>query len=300
MSSGPNSGTDGELTEIARWFSGQRNAWERLGTVVRNSLDEVLDGQRTGRFDVADLDEVERAYLGTKFAILVGAGFGLRRGTRARFAIAGHDVEPAFSSGSAWSIPSGAAGRPCFVVSVDDRRSTFDAGLVRATRDVLKRSSGGRREVLPTASAKIAWLAREAHLPENALLHLPRLVSSAIMSRESGQRRVNELFRRVQGELVDRTTVATVATQADAMKRCRDARRLLAPEGIVVLGHQKDGPRVAEALKLPVPHKGSHLAVRLVRVSPSSTGRPTAEIGNAHYAVARPGDPVAPAPVIDC
>jgi hypothetical protein len=120
------------------------------------------------------------------------------------------------------------------------------------------------------------------------------------MHPSSGQQRINELLRRVQGELIERKTTVTVAMQADGMKRCRDARLQLAEEGIIVLGHQKDSPMIAKALRLPIPHKGSLLAVRLVRVSPNVTNRHTVWVDDVHYAVARPSDPVEPAPRIRC
>ncbi|CCH32891.1 NaeI family type II restriction endonuclease [Actinosynnema sp. NPDC047251] len=287
--------------EVAAWIRGQPKASARFGAVLRDTLDEVLDGPRTGRFDVDRLDQVEKVYLGTKFTILTRAEFTLPPGRRAGCQVAGHEVELLLSLDTTWSVPSGAIGRLCLLVSADDRRATFDVGLVRATPDVLTRPRRSRRELRPgRATANAEWLFRDALLPENALLAMPRADSDAIMGPRSGQQRVNELLRRVQGKLIERKTTLTVAMQHDGMKRCRDARLLLAQEGIVVLGHQNEAPRVAEALGLPVPRKGSLLAVRLIRVPEHAPGRPTVRVGDAHYAVARPGDPVEPAPHIHC
>ena len=285
------------------WFREQSNVLERFGVVLRDSLDEVLDGQRTGRFDVDSLEEVEKAYLGTKFGTLMRAEFSLPLGRRASHAVAGHDVESTLSLNSDWAIPNGMIGRLCLLVSADDHRSTFDIGLIRIANGMLRswsRRGGGRKLSFRTAGSGITWLLRAARLPENALLKLPLSDSSAIMRPSSGQHRINELLRRVHGELIERRTAITVAMQADGMKRCRDARLQLAEEGIVVLGHQNDSPRIAKALGLPVPRKGSLLAVRLVRVPPNVAGRHTVEVGNEWYAVARRGDPVELAPRIRC
>ncbi|WP_340686895.1 NaeI family type II restriction endonuclease [Amycolatopsis coloradensis] len=104
------------------------------------------------------------------------------------------------------------------------------------------------------------------------------------MVSRSGQQRINELLRRVQGTIIDRTTAVTVARQQDGLKRCRDARPVLAREGIVVLGHQNESPKVARALQLEVPKKGTFVSARLV--------------GDDHYAVAPPGESTEPAPPI--
>src|SRR5205814_9949758 len=97
---------------------------------------------------------------------------------------------------------------------------------------------------------QIVWLQQEAALPENLLRHLSFDVREAIFSHRSGQSRVVELFRLVQQRIVSRTAVLTVAQQKDAPKRVRDARKRLRAEGIVILGHQGDHPRIATALAL--------------------------------------------------
>jgi hypothetical protein len=301
VSSGTAPHPDHALIDVATWFHTQPNVLKRFGAVIRNSFDEVLDGQRTGRFDINDLDEIEEKYLDTKVKILTRSEFSLSRGRRTSHTIAGHEVESTFSPGSGWSVHTGATGRPCLLVSADDRRSTFDIGLVRITPRMQRRWGRGWRKLLPVPTlARTTWLARSAHLPDNALLKLPQADIEAIMRPVSGQQRINELLRRVHGELIERKTTVTVAMQADGMKRCRDARLHLAEEGIVVLGHQRESPVIARALGLPIPHKGSLLAVRLVRVRPNATGRRTAQIGNAHYAIAQHSDPVEPAPRIHC
>lgn len=88
---------------------------------------------------------------------------------------------------------------------------------------------------------------------------------NAIFTKRGGQARVNELFRRVQGKVIRRAELATVAQQDDFMKRARlngGARASLLPEGIVILGHmQRD---MAAGLDLPVPRKGELVSARIV------------------------------------
>jgi hypothetical protein len=84
------------------------------------------------------------------------------------------------------------------------------------------------------------------------------------------------------------------------MKRARGnggARTALRPEGVLVLGHQDNDPLVAAALGLPVPRKGEFVSARVV---PAHDDRddPVAVIDGQAWALARPGDPQVPAPVI--
>lgn len=51
------------------------------------------------------------------------------------------------------------------------------------------------------------------------------------------------------------------------MKRIRDARKILAGEGILVIGHQGDDPATARRYGLPVPKKGE-----VISISPQQDG----------------------------
>ncbi len=75
---------------------------ERFGNVLRQSIDEVLDGQRTGRFDIyaADVAKTERTYLGTKVEIVCQDEFDLGRNQKMDYLIAGHEVDAKFSMSS--------------------------------------------------------------------------------------------------------------------------------------------------------------------------------------------------------
>ena len=72
---------------------------------------------------------------------------------------------------------------------------------------------------------------------------------------------------------------------------------MLRPEGILVLGHQDNDPLVAAALGLPVPKKGEFVSGRVI---PAHDDRddPVGIIDREYWALARPEDPVVPAPVV--
>jgi uncharacterized protein (DUF4415 family) len=289
---------DPGLAAVVTWFRRQGDMQKRFGSILRQALDEVLDGQRTGRFDVEKLEKTEKTYLGTKVEIVTRAVFELPHGGKMDYLVADHDIDSKFSLRGSWSIPTEAMGHLCLLTTAKDRAGTFDVGIIRITPDILNpgRNKDKKTTITKEAKTRIVWLARNAPLPGNLLLSLPDTVVEKIMSAGSGQKKINELLRQVQGHVIERNTAVTVAQQEDGLKRCRDARPQLADEGIVVLGHQNDSPIVAQALGLPKPAKGTFLAVRLVRVASGVDGRSVARIGDGFYAVARAEDPVERAP----
>ena len=272
---------------------------ERFGAAIRQSFDEVFDGQRTGRYWLDQLSKVEKIYIGTKVEIVIQAEFGLQRGDRMDYLVDGEEVDAKWSMKSrGWMIPTEAVGELCLCMTADDNRSTFSVGIVRADEASLRTSKNKdhKRRLNDKGIADMAWLASLGELPENLLLHLSDETRSAILDYDlRGQQRVNQLFRRVHNKVVRREVVLTVAQQDDGPKRVRDARKLLQPEGIVVLGHQGSHPGIADGLKIEVPRKGSWIATRVVRAEPDDVD--SVLIANERWRRATPGDPVCAGPI---
>lgn len=283
---------DEGLDRAVAWFRAQPRMEERFGAAIRQSFDEVFDGQRTGRFRIEQLSKVEKTYIGTKVEIVVQAEFELQRGARLDYLIDEQEVDSKWSMTSGgWMIPTEAVGELCLCLTADDNRSEFQVGLVRSDEDRLRtsRNQDQKRRLNEDGLSSMSWLANPGALAENLLLHLDDATRNSILDLSlSGQRRVTELFRQVQGRIVRREVVLTVAQQDDGPKRVRDARRALLPEGIIILGHQQSHPRIAEDLGLEIPPKGSWLSCRVVQEAEGSGGR--ALIDGAFWRLARSGD----------
>jgi hypothetical protein len=286
------------LGRAADWFRQQPNMVDRFASAIRQSFDEVFDGQRTGRYSLDQLSKVEKTYIGTKVEIVVQAEFGLQRGNRMDYLVASEEVDAKWSMRSGgWMIPTEAVGELCLCLTADDSTSTFSVGLVRAEEGRLgaSKNQDKKRRLNNAGLSAMQWLAANGRLAENLLLHLDESTRSAILDYDlSGQQRVNELFRRVQGRLVRREVVLTVAQQDDGPKRARDARKHLLPEGIIVLGHQGSHPQIARSLELSVPPKGSWLAVRVVPSTAGGSG--VAEIQGEYWRRAGAVDQPQPGP----
>jgi len=296
-------GSDEELEKVGAWWLRQPRADQRIGDVLRRAFDEVLDGQRTGRFLYEELANSEKTYVGTKVEILLREEFQLARGPepkRLDFSIEGIGVDCKYTQDASWMIPIEAVDELCLLVTASDASARFSLGLLRCSMDLLNAPNRDRKRGISKAGRLRAWwMWQDRPMPENLLRTLPTTEIQAIFADQgSGQQRVNELFRRVHGRIIRREVTLTVARQDDSMKRARDARLHLQPEGIMVLGHQNQHPRIAADLGLPVPNKGQFVACRVVSATPSRLleRRASTSIDGETWVLAAPDDPVEPGP----
>jgi hypothetical protein len=301
----PPAGRDLELDWVRDWLLHRDPDGARFGAVLRESLDQVLDGPRTGRFRYADLHKTEKTHIGTIVEINIAKEFELLDGDVTDYRVDGIQVDCKYSmSKGQWAIPIEAITHLMLLVWADDEASRWSVGLWRVDSRHLNAGENrdSKKTIAKAGRSQIAWLWDEAPLDENLLLHLDPPTLEAIFShtgKRSGQERVNELFRRVQHRIVRREVVLTVAQQKDAPRRARMARepRYLGREGIVVLGHYAWDVDVATALDLPVPKSGEWLSTRLCPV-PVGSERPSFFAAGQRWAVATVDDSVVPAPVV--
>lgn len=310
-----------DLAPFVEWFYNQPEARERFRWALRDSLDELLDGRRTGRWAYQHLTKTEKTYLGTAVEVNLTKEFDIENGIDLDWSIAGLDIDCKFSKDlGGWEIPmemyrcadhgerGGRADHVAVLTWMNDDTNQWAAGIVRITDERLRwkqeRDANGarvraynrdnKRKLDHGAKSEVHWLwgGLQTDLPKNLLLHLERETRERILPTSqagraaSGQQRVNHLFREVPNRIIGRQTVLTVAQQDDSPKRARDARIALRPKGIIVLGHQGSHPHVARALDLPVPIKGEWISTRLVPVS-SDDARPKFSLEGQFWARAR-------------
>lgn len=282
---------------------------DQVATVLRDTLDQLYDGQHTGRWNFSQLHKTEKTHMGTLVEINLHREFKFADGKDMDYLIAGVDVDCKYSMGLyGWMLPPEVVGHIALVVTADEEMAVWRAGLVRITDECVAQGRNRDKKgwLSPIGRERIRWL-WDGHrrLPPNLFYQLDTQTRDAIFNARSrsgrhGQARVNELFRRVQGQIVRRAELATVAQQDDFMKRARGnggARTALRPEGILVLGHQENDPFVAAALGLPVPRKGDLVAARVVPAVAGQAGA-IAEVAGKCWKVAEPGDPVVAAPEV--
>jgi hypothetical protein len=208
-----------------------------------------------------------------------------------------------------WEVPPEVIDPLCLLITASDGTNRWRAGLIRVKRPYLRaRTNRDAKRQLTAASRshiRILW-PDNGRLPENLFLnidtHIRERIFNARANRGShhGWARTNELFRLVQKRIIRRAELATVAQQDDFMKRARGnggARTQLRSDGILVLGHQDNDPKIAVALGLPLPKRGQFISAR---VAPAQEDRddPIAIIDGSNWALAREDDPVIATPLI--
>jgi hypothetical protein len=291
---------DHQLDAVADVIREEDPDGARTASVLRATIDQLYDGQRSGRYRWDQLHKTEKTHCGTLVEINLQREFAFDDGDALDFEIAGIDVDCKYSQELyAWMIPPEARGKLCLVLWANDLESVWSMGIVRATDSRLR--GGGNRDkkaqLLAAARKHVEWLFERAPLPPNRLIHLDEGLVEQIMSGKTGAARVRTLFRRVQGQLISRTVVVTTARQHDAMKRVRrngGARTPLEKDGIIILGQFKDDRRIARELRLPIPEAGGFVSAR---VHPTTDGEsPSAKINGVLWRLAGPQDPVVSAP----
>jgi hypothetical protein len=255
---------DPGLAKVLGFFLKINGFETQASETLRRALDEVIDGIRTGRWSVDSLEKTEKTYIGTKVEILFKFDFELPRGNKLDIRVEDTEVDIKCTVRKDWMIPKEAVGELCLLVRVDDLRSKFWIGVIRADPSVLR--SGVNRDKKSSLSAEgkksIHWLIEAGRLPVNFIASIDPEIREKIFShKKSGQARINELFRLVQGRIIPRVAIETVAQQKDSMKRVRDARKALKREGILVLGHQGTEPGIAASRGYPVPKKGEIISI---------------------------------------
>lgn len=227
---------DRKLIEVKAALDAKTDLLGVVGRALRKAFDEVIDGSRTGRYCVDQLEKTEKTYIGTKVEIVLRADLELARGRVLDNLIAGHEVDTKFSIKGDWMIPREAFGELCLLVEADDYAATFRLGLMRMTLDVLTNGSNqdGKKTVSAEGKKKITWLV-EGGMPKNFLLGLPDATRDTILKQSSGRQRIRALFRNVTHQLIPRSVIEQVAQQRDPLKRAREMKALLAPEGFQIL-----------------------------------------------------------------
>jgi hypothetical protein len=297
----PSTSEDHELQAVAAALRTLDPTGSRTANVLRDTLDQLYDGQRTRRYHWGQLFKTEKTHCGTLVEINLQREFEFEDGIKLDYQIAGTDVDCKYSQTCyGWMIPPEALGHLCLVVWAEDSKDPrWSMGLLRVTPERL-RTSGNRdakTSLNPEGRSAVTWLFDKAPLPPNVFLQLDSDKVQKIMALKSGVKRVDELFRLAQGMRVGRAAVATAGEQVDYMKRIRyngGARSHLRPEGIIILGQYRNHAEVARALGLPVPGPGESVSARIAPAEAQGPG--VAEIEGRFWRLATAADPPIRAP----
>jgi len=249
---------DQPLEDVWSWLQDHpRRAKDELdleatfSRAIRQAIDEVIDGSRTGRYRYDELEKQEKAYIGTRIEIVVRTRFELEREGKLDTVIAGHAVDFKWSAKGDWMIPREALGELCLLLAGDEEGGTFSVGLVRCEERLLRkaRNQDVKGQLSAAGKQEIRWLVKDGTLPVSFLAGLDAGTREAVLAQPVGQARIREFFTRVTRRPVPREVIPTLAVQEDPMRRVRQDKSADGLAGLKILsGHYKASKEAAELL----------------------------------------------------
>jgi hypothetical protein len=208
---------------------------ELFGKCVRQALDEVIDGPRTGRWSIDQLDTTEQSYIGTKVEIIVRTELGAEKGERADCSLGDSDTDVKWSRYYAsWMIGPENVGTVCLGICTDAKQGTFSVGLFVPFADRLRRGTNRDRKLQMKAEARdryVRWLVHKEPLPRNFIADLAPADRAYIFAGKSAQERVRRVAERLRGYFIPRQAFETAAMRkGDPMRRLRSDKHN--PDGL--------------------------------------------------------------------
>src|SRR5713226_8073210 len=138
----PPGGADPELDAVHAELCRQDPTGDTVARVLRDTLDQLYDGQHSGRWKYEQLRKTEKTHMGTLVEINLHRQFGFDDGDATDYRIAGIEVDCKYSmSYGGWELPPEATGHLCLVITANDADSSWTAGLVRVRPTFLRPGS---------------------------------------------------------------------------------------------------------------------------------------------------------------
>lgn len=260
----------GIFDSIVRRTGGLENLCERLPEIIAAATEFVIDPVRTARTQVAELDNVEKTFIGLKIEHFFRDFIDLPKGAR-DLNIDGVDLDIKNTVRSTWMIPPETYRQeePCLLIATATSGATCSLGLLVARDAYLsKPNRDQKRGVNKNGHANILWLVEKASMPPNRWDGLDMIRFRELRREKPGARRAALFFTENLDRPVSRSIVESLLfDQEDPMKRLRGnggARDLLEPQGIELLSGPYGKQRLAE-LNMPPILEDEFISVRVAK-----------------------------------
>jgi hypothetical protein len=209
--------------------------------IVQDAVDFVVDPIRTARTKIADLDNVEKTFIGLKIEHFLRDFLGVPKGIR-DLRIGDFDVDIKNTVSGTWMIPPETFSNqePCVLVMVATEKNQCSLGVFVARPEYLNAPNrDGKRSVSRKAFENIWWILSNEDLPESRYEGIDMERFRELRGLSGGNKRAAQFFRENLGRAFHRTVIlGLLFDQNDPMKRLRGnggIRPILAEEHIAVL-----------------------------------------------------------------
>ncbi|MEU1200957.1 NaeI family type II restriction endonuclease [Streptomyces sp. NPDC005813] len=210
---------------------------------IRSSIDYVLDGARTGRYDLLskDVHPGERASVGAKLEYEAQRVFKWKKAKPLDIELAGVPIDLKSTVGDNWAIPTEAHCHLCICTQMRLKDNTHRSWLIRTHTAWLYRGKGnkdGKRGI--AVDARNQWgvpLYDWTPLPINPLTRLTESQADEVFELGRGQEvRLLRLFTYLPRVVIERSVILTVcAGRQDPLRRARATKDAAAEKGILLL-----------------------------------------------------------------
>ncbi|RLV01596.1 hypothetical protein CTZ27_14120 [Streptomyces griseocarneus] len=266
---------DDEIQQVLRALEGVSLA-SGFTEAIGASIDYVLDGARTSRFDLLaeNVHPGERASVGAKLEYEAQRVFGWKKTKPLDISITDVPIDLKVTVGDNWAIPKEAHCHLCICTQIQLKNNRHRSWLVRTHTSWLYRGKGnndGKRGL--AVHAREHWSAPLydwTSLPVNPLSRLSEEEADKVLAEKPGQqKRLLMLFGYLPGIVIPRSVIQTVcAGKQDPVRRMRGIREKAREQGLLLLcGTWVDQREVAAARGFPL-EAGDWVALP---ISPSGT-----------------------------
>jgi Restriction endonuclease NaeI len=232
---------------ILRRIAGPKRLNDLLPGLIKDAVDFVLDPVKTGRTQLAELDRVEKTFIGLKIEHYLRDLLDVPRGLRRDMQIDGVDVDIKNTVGSTWMIPPETyrVEEPCLLIATAKSDGRCWLGLLMAREAYLNAPNrDGKRSVSESGRQNILWLVEGEPYPASAWEGVDMARFRELRRVKGGTKRAAQFFRENLDRRIPRTVIqALLHDQRDYMKRVRGnggARDLLRKDGILLLSGTYD------------------------------------------------------------
>ncbi|MGA5128681.1 NaeI family type II restriction endonuclease [Streptomyces olivoreticuli] len=289
---------DDEIQEVLRTLKGVPLA-SGFTEAIGASIDYVLDGARTSRFDLLSpkVHPGERASVGAKLEYEAQRVFGWKKTKPLDISIASIPIDLKVTVGDNWSIPSEAHCHLCICTQIQLKNNRHRSWLVRTHTSWLYRGKGnndGKRGL--AVQARDHWSAPLydwVSLPINPLSRLSEDEADRVLGERPGQqKRLLMLFGYLPSTVIPRSAIQTVcAGKQDPVRRMRGIREEAGQQGLLLLCGTWLEQREAAAKHGFTLGKGDWVALPLSVVSSTAHGqRGLLESESGQQSLSSPGD----------
>lgn len=239
--------------------------------LIQDAIDFVVDPVRTARTTIADLDNVEKTFIGLKIEHFFRDFIDVPKGLR-DLEIDGIDVDVKNTVGKSWTIPPETYlnSEPVVLVMVADAERHCSLGIFVARPEYMRAAANRDAKLGIRASAheNIWWLVERANLPDSRWVEIDMARFRQLRNLKGGNNRAAQFFRENIGKVIHRSILqALLFDQLDYMKRIRGnggAKDTLAKEGIAILSGQFRAALI-EHFGLPSISRNEFLSVNFSR-----------------------------------